>query len=70
MATVGGVDVNTPVVIPPAVQPEPPPEPPPPEPAPAPPRAGAVEQAQQPTPQGSNNPVAEAEIGGTINIAI
>lgn len=50
----------------------PPPPPPPEEPpaAPAETEARAIEQQQQPTPQGVNNPVVEAEIGGTVNIRI
>lgn len=75
MPEVNGIDGAVGYTPPP---PQPPPEEPPPsepapaeaEPAPAETEARTIEQQQQPTPQGVNNPVVEAEIGGTVNIRI
>ncbi|MBI4828581.1 MAG: hypothetical protein HY804_07200 [Nitrospinae bacterium] len=62
MPTIEGVSVYTP---PPPIAPvEGAPAQPPPEEAPP------VQQSPQPTPQGSNNPVVEQEIGGSVNIAV
>jgi len=73
MPTIGGIDVNTAlpqsVPAPPVNEPAEEAPPPPAQEAPPPP-AGALEEAQQPTPQGNNNPVVEAEIGGAVNIAV